>query len=60
MEMSVCEDDLMVVETTPREDVLQSRNDDIFDVPEYAADIYQYLREAEVCLVCEGGAAIIG
>lgn len=49
MEMSVCEDDLMVVETTPREDVLQSRNDDIFDVPEYAADIYQYLREAEVC-----------
>lgn len=48
MEMSVCDDDLMVVETTPREDVLQSRNDDIFDVPEYAADIYQYLREAEV------------
>ncbi|XP_071517592.1 G2/mitotic-specific cyclin-A [Panulirus ornatus] len=49
MEMSVCEDDLMVMETTPREDVLQSRNDDIYDVPEYAADIYQYLREAEVC-----------
>ncbi|XP_045592535.1 G2/mitotic-specific cyclin-A [Procambarus clarkii] len=49
MEMSVCEDDLMVVETTPREDVLHSRNDDIYDVPEYAADIYQYLKEAEVC-----------
>lgn len=48
MEMSVCEDDLMVIETTPREDVLQSRNDDIYDVPEYAADIYRYLREAEV------------
>ncbi|CAL4068324.1 unnamed protein product [Meganyctiphanes norvegica] len=50
MEMSVCgDDDLMVVETTPREDVLQSRYDDIFDVPEYAADIYEYLREAEQC-----------
>merc|ERR1739838_59540 len=50
MEMSVCgDDDLMVVETTPTEDVLQSRNDDIFDVPEYAADIYEYLREAEQC-----------
>ncbi|XP_069942120.1 G2/mitotic-specific cyclin-A, partial [Cherax quadricarinatus] len=49
MEMSICDDDLMVVEQTPREEVLQSRNDDIYDVPEYAADIYQYLKEAEVC-----------
>ncbi|KAK3869524.1 hypothetical protein Pcinc_025164 [Petrolisthes cinctipes] len=54
MEMSVCEEDLMVVEapcsvTTSREDLLHSRSNDVFDVPEYAEDIYQYLREAEVC-----------
>lgn len=53
MEMSVCEEDLMVVEapcsvTSSREDLLHSRSDDVFDVPEYAEDIYQYLREAEV------------
>jgi len=47
MDMSVCEEDMQV--EPPREDVLSSRIDDIFDVPEYAADIYQYLREAEVC-----------
>ncbi|KAK7065568.1 hypothetical protein SK128_001041 [Halocaridina rubra] len=49
MEVSLCEDDLMVVETSPREDVLKSRSDDMYDVPEYAEDIYKYLREAEVC-----------
>lgn len=49
MEVSVSGDDDMVVETSPREDVLRSRSDDIYDVPEYAEDIYKYLREAEVC-----------
>ncbi|XP_066948193.1 G2/mitotic-specific cyclin-A [Macrobrachium rosenbergii] len=48
MEVSLCEDDLMVVETSPREDVLKKRSEDIYDVPEYAEDIYKYLRQAEV------------
>lgn len=52
MEMSVCEEgDLSITDSTvPREDLLHSRTDDVFDVPEYASDIYQYLRQAEVCM----------
>ncbi|XP_076043465.1 cyclin A [Oratosquilla oratoria] len=49
LDMSVCESDAMVIESPPREEILSRRGDDIFDVPEYAADIYKYLREAEVC-----------
>lgn len=51
MEMSVCEEgDLSIADSSvPREDLLHSRTDDVFDVPEYASDIYQYLRQAEVC-----------
>lgn len=49
MDMSVCDEDLSVSDSSPREDLLQARTDDVFDVPEYASDIYQYLRQAEVC-----------
>lgn len=50
MDMSVCEDDLLVSDSSPREDLLHARTDDVFDVPEYASDIYHYSRQAEVCI----------
>lgn len=61
MDMSVCEDaDLSVSDTAvPREELLHSRTDDVFDVPEYASDIYQYLRQAEVCMSMSSSFTII-
>ncbi|XP_045105761.1 G2/mitotic-specific cyclin-A-like [Portunus trituberculatus] len=48
MDMSVCEDDILVPDSSPKEDLLHARADDVFDVPEYASDIYHYSRQAEV------------
>ena len=52
MDMSVC-DESMVTGTPapcPNEDVLSSEDDDLYDVTEYSAEIYKYLRDAEVIL----------
>lgn len=54
MEVSVCEAN-MTIDTPsalpvslPKEDLLRRQELDFWDVPGYASDIYNYLRQAEV------------
>ena len=55
MDMSVCDEEQSALsEFSPGEDLLHARTDDVFDVPEYANDIYRYLRQAEVGVVISG------
>lgn len=52
MDLSVTDEDStnMSVATPgrPQEDLLRLREEQLYDMSEYAADIYAYLREAEV------------
>ncbi|KAB7496256.1 G2/mitotic-specific cyclin-A [Armadillidium nasatum] len=54
MEISICDNSMMVdtpslVTSLPKEESLERREKDFWDVSEYAQDIYSYLRNAEVC-----------
>ena len=55
MELSVTDEESSMSVATPsrsQEDLLKIREEHMWDMTEYAPDIYHYLREAEVRSIC--------